>query len=264
MIQLKYFDLLFRAGKLYRWAVRLQEYDFTAVYVPVKTEDRIARKIATHDIESLYLQHIHAQTISDYGSNLNYYFDGIERELYYQHHPLPSYAREYNNKSIHSVIGNNCLRGITKGNSIKCKLIDNIWKCDITHCINGKCEMYTKTFDAKNANATSIINKCINDNDVNNNSINVGPKPYNKIVADTINNDCNCGNTNGPCRCVNNIDECKYDTVDSHPDDIMQITIGHGTTREINVTDDITDDTDVRMINAPINYETAHIGDTNC
>ncbi len=27
---------------------------------------------------------------------MNHYFDDIERELHYYHHPLPSYARKYN------------------------------------------------------------------------------------------------------------------------------------------------------------------------
>eukprot|EP01083_Nonionella_stella_P274672 932503_1 len=94
----------FRARKLYRWATRLQEFDFDA-YI---NESRNARKRATHDIEALYLSHFHSQIIDGHSDHIgynsnninkcNYYFDGIEHELYNDHHLLPSYARKFNTK----------------------------------------------------------------------------------------------------------------------------------------------------------------------
>ena len=80
----------FRAGKLYRWAVRLQEFDFTAEYVPgykntvadylsrneckrlenghknihYLNEDRHARKAAMHNIFMAYMLHHSSTTLN--------------------------------------------------------------------------------------------------------------------------------------------------------------------------------------------------------
>ena len=65
----------FKAGKLYRWAVRLQEYDFTAKHIkgsknvmpdylsrdgliPAYTSDPEPKKVNTSDICSLYIHHL--------------------------------------------------------------------------------------------------------------------------------------------------------------------------------------------------------------
>ena len=67
--------------------------------------------------------------------------------MYCQHHPLPTYAREYNIKAAQNVIGNNCLHGITNGScSINCNFVNDAWKCDIVRCLNGKCDKNTKIF----------------------------------------------------------------------------------------------------------------------
>ncbi len=144
----------FRAGKLYRWAARLQEFDFDAKYIPgydnicadylsrlgcknidrdipYLNESRTARKIATHDIEALYLSHFHSQIINNKLNidDCNYYFNDIEHELYSADHLLPSYARQFASKNYKS-------DGI---DAAPFDYLNNIvnYKCNI-NCINIK------------------------------------------------------------------------------------------------------------------------------
>eukprot|EP01083_Nonionella_stella_P227250 806458_1 len=96
-------------------------------------KDRDRRKIIVHDIETLYLCHLHSEIIDNHMHSdihtFNNYFDDVENEineLNIVNHPLPKYVRDYSNfNDASNITPLNYMNNIIKNKSIiECNTTD--------------------------------------------------------------------------------------------------------------------------------------------